>query len=155
MHDDKCYARGTVQSYLKNGTIIKSPCEVCGNTKVDAHHSDYSNPQLVNWLCKKHHSQLHAILREEGLNGNQKDILSKMQEHERIHNFKGTSMQTLRQYLEPEKRKGINIIIRNVPRELRKVLKNISINNDEPMNSLIVRVLSSYAEEAGDYHAAK
>jgi hypothetical protein len=49
----------------------------------------------------------------------------------------------------------VAIIVRQVPHELRKVLKGIANNNDEPMNSLIVRVLSSYAEEAGDYHAVK
>ncbi len=30
-------------------------CSDCGETKVEAHHEDYSKPLDVEWLCKKHH----------------------------------------------------------------------------------------------------
>jgi len=47
---------------LKNGSIIKQPCEVCGSKEyVEAHHKDYSKKEEVNWLCTKHHNERDAI----------------------------------------------------------------------------------------------
>lgn len=40
---------------LANGKIFKQPCEVCGESKAQAHHEDYSKPLEVRWLCTKHH----------------------------------------------------------------------------------------------------
>ena len=42
-----------------HGTLIPQPCEVCGATKVEAHHDDYSTPLEVRWLCSLHHHQQH------------------------------------------------------------------------------------------------
>ena len=39
---------------LRNGTLIRGIC-FCGESKVQAHHSDYSKPLEVEWLCKIHH----------------------------------------------------------------------------------------------------
>lgn len=35
------------------------PCEVCGEEKTEAHHYNYNHPLNINWLCKKHHIELH------------------------------------------------------------------------------------------------
>ena len=41
-------------------------CEVCGKLcKVVAHHSDYSKPYDVEWLCHSCHKRLHDILKTE------------------------------------------------------------------------------------------
>jgi len=53
-------AHWTVANALRSGTLIKSPCEVCGSLVVDAHHNDYSKPLEVRWLCRTHHCELHA-----------------------------------------------------------------------------------------------
>lgn len=45
---------------VRDGIIIKKPCEVCGNLKSQAHHSDYRSPLKVIWLCFKHHRELHG-----------------------------------------------------------------------------------------------
>ncbi|WP_336741350.1 hypothetical protein [Aureimonas altamirensis] len=50
---------------LSVGGLEKDLCEVCGNPKVDAHHDDYSKPLAIRWLCRKHHTQLHAQQRRE------------------------------------------------------------------------------------------
>lgn len=43
------------------GIIKRQPCEVCGDPKVQAHHTDYAKPLEVRWLCKTHHqSHGHA-----------------------------------------------------------------------------------------------
>lgn len=52
---------------ISMGRLIPQPCEVCGffgsvkggRRGVLAHHSDYSKPLSVNWLCHKHHQEWH------------------------------------------------------------------------------------------------
>jgi hypothetical protein len=44
---------------IKQGVLIRQPCEVCGELKVDAHHDDYMKPLDVRWLCRKHHNEHH------------------------------------------------------------------------------------------------
>ncbi|KEP68535.1 hypothetical protein DL1_11470 [Thioclava dalianensis] len=48
-----------VQTALRLGILEKKSCEVCGKTKVDAHHRDYDRPYAVTWLCRAHHVALH------------------------------------------------------------------------------------------------
>ncbi|KKM65013.1 hypothetical protein LCGC14_1495510 [marine sediment metagenome] len=40
-------------------TLIRLPCEVCGNKDSEAHHFNYEHPLNINWLCKKHHGEVH------------------------------------------------------------------------------------------------
>jgi hypothetical protein len=53
--------------YVKNalalGVIQRQPCEVCGAEKAECHHSDYSQPAAVRWLCRRCHARLHAEMR--------------------------------------------------------------------------------------------
>jgi ribosomal protein S27AE len=58
-HPSKYAAHLAVQRALKHGELIKTPCEVCGEAKVDAHHDDYKSPLAVRWLCRRHHVRLH------------------------------------------------------------------------------------------------
>lgn len=44
---------------IRDGILIKRPCEVCGAAQVDAHHDDYSRPLDVRWLCRSHHLRHH------------------------------------------------------------------------------------------------
>lgn len=50
---------------IRDGRLLKKPCKVCGELKVDAHHDDYTKPLKVKWLCKKHHAEHHKKLREK------------------------------------------------------------------------------------------
>lgn len=43
---------------IRDGRLIRQPCEVCGG-KAQAHHDDYSKPLDVRWLCTKHHAEWH------------------------------------------------------------------------------------------------
>lgn len=54
----KCRARFNVS--IQRGKISKQPCKVCGFTKAEAHHGDYTKPFEVVWLCRKHHLELHG-----------------------------------------------------------------------------------------------
>ena len=48
-----------VHNALRDGVLVKRPCEVCGAENVEAHHNDYNKPLEVRWLCKKHHDEWH------------------------------------------------------------------------------------------------
>jgi hypothetical protein len=58
-YPEKISAKTLLNSAVKLGKIIKKPCEVCGNLKAQAHHSDYYKPLEVNWLCALHHKEEH------------------------------------------------------------------------------------------------
>lgn len=51
-------ARAKVQRALKDGRLIKKPCEDCGDSKTQAHHTDYRRPLFVKWFCRKHHMMI-------------------------------------------------------------------------------------------------
>lgn len=53
--------RSKVQNAIKNKKLIPTSCEECGKKKTDAHHTDYSKPLQINWLCRLHHKQIHKI----------------------------------------------------------------------------------------------
>lgn len=63
-HAVKQNARITLSYYVKIGRVIKLPCEICGEIKVDGHHDDYGKPLEVKWLCRKHHADLHKELKK-------------------------------------------------------------------------------------------
>jgi len=57
----KRIARQALQTYvyaLRAGKIKRQPCEVCGG-KAEGHHTDYSKPLDVKWLCRTHHRAAH------------------------------------------------------------------------------------------------
>lgn len=55
--------RAYTRMLVKRGKIIPQPCW-CGK-KAERHHPDYSNPRLVEWLCKKHHRAEHRRMFHE------------------------------------------------------------------------------------------
>jgi len=59
---EKRTAHLRVQTAIRNGTLKKKPCEFCSNDKAQAHHTDYSKPLEVNWLCARCHVKLHRFL---------------------------------------------------------------------------------------------
>ena len=61
---EKIAAHYEVRKALRKGTLVKEPCEVCGELKAEAHHEDYNFPLDVIWLCLSHHKELHRLERE-------------------------------------------------------------------------------------------
>ena len=59
-YPEKYKARYTLRNAIRTGLIKRGTCEVCGNTKTEAHHDDYSKPFEVKWLCHKHHCELEG-----------------------------------------------------------------------------------------------
>ena len=57
-------ANNKVSYAMKTGMIKKSGCQVCGKSKAQAHHEDYSKPLDVVWLCTRHHADRHIHLRD-------------------------------------------------------------------------------------------
>jgi len=58
-YPEKLRARQAIDRGLRNGSITKLSCQICGDTQSQAHHEDYSKPLEVIWLCKIHHSEIH------------------------------------------------------------------------------------------------
>jgi hypothetical protein len=58
-------AREKYRGALRSGLLVRQPCEVCGDEKVDGHHDDYTKPLEVRWLCRKHHLEYHRMIRLE------------------------------------------------------------------------------------------
>ena len=53
-------ARQAVRDAQRHGLLHPLPCEVCGDTLVEAHHDDYAKQLDVRWLCHKHHGIQHS-----------------------------------------------------------------------------------------------
>jgi hypothetical protein len=72
LNPEKAQAYNRVNYAMRYGKLSKQPCEVCGCSKVQAHHDDYSRPLDVRWLCVKHHNEHHvkqrAALLFQGVN---------------------------------------------------------------------------------------
>ena len=57
---ERAKARNIVTQLLQNG-LKPDPCKLCGSTEnIQAHHSNYSEPYKIIWLCNKCHKDLHA-----------------------------------------------------------------------------------------------
>jgi hypothetical protein len=52
-------ARKLVDAAIKRGDVVRHPCFVCGEKKVEGHHWDYGRPLSVFWLCRKDHVAAH------------------------------------------------------------------------------------------------
>lgn len=56
-------ARREYARALKEGRLVRGPCEVCGHADTDGHHPDLvGNPLQVRWLCPTHHRAEHRRL---------------------------------------------------------------------------------------------
>lgn len=66
-HPEKRAAHIIVGNAIRDGRLIRGPCETCGTDKVQAHHDDYSKPAEVRWFCgpchRAHHKAERAALR--------------------------------------------------------------------------------------------
>ncbi len=58
-------AHNAVRNAIKNGSLVKKPCERCESEKSLAHHEDYDKPLDVMWLCQPCHKQRHKELAED------------------------------------------------------------------------------------------
>jgi hypothetical protein len=48
-------AWAAVKKAVSTKTLVREPCAVCGNPRSQAHHEDYDQPLVVEWLCSLHH----------------------------------------------------------------------------------------------------
>lgn len=71
-HPNKNRARAIVNRLLRNGTIQRRPCEVCGSIKTEAHHPDYDKPYSIVWLCLRHHRIAHQAIVDASIDESKK-----------------------------------------------------------------------------------
>jgi len=62
---EKAFAQKIVRRKAIFSESTKQTCAICNASDVEAHHSDYSRPLLISWLCRKHHLAVHRIFRGE------------------------------------------------------------------------------------------
>jgi hypothetical protein len=65
---EKRAAHRKVQHALSKGIIVRQPCLICGNTKSEGHHEDYTQPLEVIWFCRQHHHAHHEMKRKQNEN---------------------------------------------------------------------------------------
>jgi hypothetical protein len=56
----KMEARWILRRAVAAGLVAKTNCERCGAVKVEGHHTNYSKPLDVTWLCSRCHRREHA-----------------------------------------------------------------------------------------------
>ena len=61
-HYQKYVARYKVHNAIRSGILKQSPCNNCGNEKVQAHHENYAKPLEIIWMCAPCHSAKHHNL---------------------------------------------------------------------------------------------
>lgn len=61
-HPEKYKARTAVGNALRDGRLVRKPCEHCSNPKSEGHHADYNHPLDVRWLCHRCHRKEHGTL---------------------------------------------------------------------------------------------
>lgn len=52
-------AHAHVAKAIRDGALVRKPCEVCGRLPTIAHHEQYERPLDVVWLCQVHHTLRH------------------------------------------------------------------------------------------------
>jgi len=61
-------ARIMVSNAVRDGRLLKQPCVFCGNDhRTNGHHCNYAKPLEVVWLCSKHHSWVHGLVKTKRL----------------------------------------------------------------------------------------
>jgi len=59
-YPEKARAHDELHQAVRRGDIARGPCADCGRTHdVHAHHTDYSRPLAVAWLCRGCHRERH------------------------------------------------------------------------------------------------
>lgn len=72
---EKGRAAQKLRDAIRQGKLNRQPCEVCHKPSAQGHHTDYSKPYDVKWLCPQHHREEHLFepwqneLRRAGYNG--------------------------------------------------------------------------------------
>ncbi len=58
-HPERYMARCIAANLMRKGIIVKENCLICDCYEVEKHHPDYDYPEIVMFLCREHHTDLH------------------------------------------------------------------------------------------------
>lgn len=64
-HHASVLARRNFNNSLRYKNFKRPPCQICNTPHAEAHHSDYSKPLEVVWLCRSHHAAWHRVFLTE------------------------------------------------------------------------------------------
>ena len=54
----KNLARNIISNAIRSGNLVRQPCEICSVEPAQAHHPNYNQPLLIQWLCFIHHKEI-------------------------------------------------------------------------------------------------
>lgn len=63
-YPERAKARIKFSNAVRDGKVSKLPCFVCGCENTEGHHPDYGRPLDVVWLCNKHHTETHEMIKD-------------------------------------------------------------------------------------------
>lgn len=66
----KRWAHMALRSAVRQGLVAQRACEDYGSEKSEAHHTDYSRPIHVQWLCRACHMAAHKRLKGAAFDDN-------------------------------------------------------------------------------------
>lgn len=53
---------------IRRGQLVRQVCQIKTCTKPgEAHHANYNQPNLIQWLCRQHHHAWHRVFKTEEL----------------------------------------------------------------------------------------
>lgn len=59
------HAKKSVAAAVRSGRLVRQPCEICGDPRVQGHHAfGYQLRLAVWWLCELHHKGMHQLIRD-------------------------------------------------------------------------------------------
>lgn len=64
---EKFRAQSILGNAVKRGELQRQPCQHCGEPRTHGHHSDYTKPLEVMWLCAVCHKEEHARMAQKAL----------------------------------------------------------------------------------------
>jgi hypothetical protein len=60
---EKVHAGHVLNNAIVSGRVVRPDTCSCGSPNPQGHHSDYSKPLMVSWLCAKCHAREHVEYR--------------------------------------------------------------------------------------------
>jgi len=64
---DKAWCKAATDKLIHQGKLKRQPCEICGARDTLVRHIDYSDPEHIKWLCKRHKSEESLSALQESL----------------------------------------------------------------------------------------
>ena len=97
-HPERRRAYYKVFKAIKDGVLIKQPCEICTAPKTQAIHTDYTQPLNVRWLCRLCASRDNSILNNYTTNIFEDSYRKFINSHQNSNNISGKWIEAIQRH---------------------------------------------------------